>query len=60
MGLIRKRGLAVGGISFSRKTRNWILNEGGSFDDAMSLLGKAIAMNRLFGKKAKLEVRVWR
>ena len=60
MGFIRKRGLAVGGISFSRKTRNWILNEGGSFDDAMSLLGKAIAVNRLFGKKAKLEVRIWR
>ncbi len=60
MALIRKKGLAVGGISFSRKTGNWILNGGGSFDDAMSLLGKAKAMNRLFGKKAKLEVRVWR
>ena len=60
MNLIRKRGLAVGGISFSRKTGNWILNGGGSFDDAMSLLGKAVAVNKLFGKKAKLEVRVWR
>ena len=60
MNLIRKWGLAVGGISFSRKTGNWILNGGGSFDDAMSLLGKAVAVNRLFGKKAKLEVRVWR
>ena len=29
MSLIRKRGLAVGGISFSRKTGNWILNGGG-------------------------------
>ena len=29
MNLIRKRGLAVGGISFSRKTGNWILNGGG-------------------------------
>ena len=28
MSLIRKRGLAVGGISFSRKTGNWILNGG--------------------------------
>lgn len=60
MNLIRKWGLAVGGISFSRKTGNWILNGGGSFDDAMSLLGKAVAVNKLFGKKAKLEVRVWR
>ena len=60
MNLIRKRGLAVGGISFSRKTGNWILNGGGSFDDAMSLLGKAVAVNKLLGKKAKLEVRVWR
>ncbi len=60
MALIRKKGLVVGGISFSRKTGNWILNGGGSFNDAMSLLGKAKAMNRLFGKKAKLEVRVWR
>ncbi len=60
MGLIRKKGLAVGGVAFSRKTRNWILNEGGSFDDVRALLDRAAAVNRLFGKKAKLEVRVWR
>ena len=60
MKLICKKGLSSGGIAFSRKTSNWLLNNGGSFDDAMTVLERAKAVNRLFGKKAKLEVRVWR
>lgn len=60
MRLIRKKGLAVGGVGFSRKTGNWILNNGGSFADAIAVLGKAKRINGMFGTRAKLEVRVWK
>lgn len=60
MNLIRKKGLSIGGIGFSRKTGNWLLNNGGTFSEAMAVLEKAKRINRMFGKKAKLEVRVWR
>lgn len=60
MGIVRKRGIAVGGVGFSRKTGNWLLNNGGTFADAMAAIEKAKTVNKMFGKKAKLEVRVWR
>lgn len=60
MEFIRKKGLSVGGVAFSRKSANWMLNNGGTFDDAIALIGEAKRINKFFGKKVKLEVRVWR
>lgn len=60
MSLVRRRGLAQGGISFSKKTGNWLLNNGGTFEDAMCLLERVKRINRCFGKRARFEVRVWK
>lgn len=60
MSTIRDRGLTVGAVSFSKKTNNWLLNNGGSFQDACSVLGKAMIINKLYAKRAKFEVRIWR
>lgn len=48
------------GVSFSKKTTNWILNKGnGDFEQAMKVIKKAKRINRLFGVNAELEVIVW-
>lgn len=60
MTFIRKRGLSNGDITFSKKTNNWLLNNGGNFHEVCSVLDRAIFINKLFAKQAKLEVRIWR
>lgn len=60
MSIIRNRGLTVGAVSFSKKTNNWLLNNGGSFQDACSVLDKAMIINKLFARRTKFEVRIWR
>lgn len=47
------------GIMFSSKTPNWILNCGGSFDDALLLINRVERIHKLFGKKCKREVIIW-
>jgi len=49
-----------GEIAFSKKTSNWLLNQGdGSFQDAIKVLNKAERLNRLFGTNAEKEVIIW-
>ena len=47
------------GIKFSGKTANWMLNNGGSFDEAMKLLGAVERTHKLFGQKCRTEVVIW-
>ena len=48
-----------GKVHFSGKTPNWILNDGGSFDDAISAIRKVELYHKLLFKKCKREVIVW-
>ena len=47
------------GIKFSGKTANWMLNNGGSFDEAMKLLDAVERTHKLFGQKCRAEVVIW-
>lgn len=47
------------GISYSRKTANWMLNKGGDFNAAISLIEKVEKVHKVCGKKCRTEVIVW-
>ncbi len=50
----------IGGkVHFSGKTANWILNEGGSFEEAMSAIRRVERLHKLFFQKCSREVIVW-
>lgn len=52
--------LALGGkVHFSRKTTNWILNEGGGYDDAIDAMGKVERIHGFIHQECKREVIVW-
>lgn len=59
---VRRLGLGIGnGIHFSKKTRNWILNEGvGSFSQAVRLIKIVKVIHKLLGKNCRLEVIIWK
>ena len=48
-----------GGIMFSTKTKNWLLNSDGTFDDAIFLLNKVEKIHRYIKKPCEREVIVW-
>jgi len=49
------------GVSFSKKNGNWIINRGeGTFNQAMSLIKTVQKIHRILGKKALLEVILWK
>ena len=53
-------GIKKGNISLSRKTTNWLLNNGGgTYSQAMSVIKTCKLFHRLLGKNAELEVCVW-
>ncbi len=54
----RKRKIG-GKVHFSGKTANWIINEGGSFEDALSAIRRVEFLHRLFFRKCRREVIVW-
>lgn len=58
MSLAKKTGLG-GKVHFSKKTRNWILNDGGTSADALKTIKKVEKLHKLFGKKCSREVIVW-
>lgn len=47
------------GVHFSKKTKNWLLNSGGDFKSAERLIGLVKKMHKLFGRKCKVEVKIW-
>ncbi|WP_308636705.1 FAD-binding protein [Paenibacillus silvisoli] len=49
-----------GGICYSKKTANWMLNNGdGTFKQARKLINNVEKLHRLIGKKAVPEVIIW-
>lgn len=49
-----------GGVTYSKKTANWLINQGeGTYDQAVKLIKKAIFLHKLLGVKIKLEVIKW-
>ena len=47
------------GISYSKKTTNWMLNKGGNFIAAVTLIEKVERMHKAFGQKCRREVIIW-
>lgn len=48
------------GVYFSRKTANWLCNDGnGEFKEAIKLIRRVENIHKIFNKKTKLEVRIW-
>lgn len=48
-----------GKITFSKKRKNWLLNQGGTFKQAMTLINRVKRIHKLFGKKCETEVIIW-
>ena len=48
-----------GKVHFSGKTANWIINEGGTFDEAMSAIKRVELMHKLLFQKCTKEVIIW-
>ena len=46
-------------VHFSKKTANWIINEGGGYRDAINAIRKVELLHRIFKKKCDREVIVW-
>lgn len=49
----------INGIEYSKKTANWMLNNGGSFEDAIKLLDAVERTHKLFRQKCRTEVVIW-
>lgn len=58
MNYVRKHKIG-GKVHFSEKTTNWIINEGGTFDDAVNAIKRVELLHRLLLKKCKREVIIW-
>lgn len=46
-------------VHFSKKTSNWIINEGGNFEDAIFVMRKVEKIHKVLGRKCEREVIVW-
>lgn len=46
-------------VHFSGKTSNWILNEDGSFEDALKAIRRVELLHKIFFQKCRREVIVW-
>lgn len=61
MKLMQKTAFGVGDIHFSKKTSNWLINEGnGTFSQAYALLKCVMFFHRLLKKDCELEIIVWK
>lgn len=59
MGLVMKMGCDSGKVPFSRKRKNWMLNEGGAFSDAMAVIKRVERLHALAHCPCEREVVVW-
>lgn len=59
MKAMRKLGFGRGGVQFSKSTGNWIVNDGGTFADALWVLRAVERLHILLHKPCKREVVVW-
>lgn len=47
------------GIMYSNKTINWLLNNGGTFNEALSMIDRVKELHEKKGKKCSVEVKIW-
>lgn len=59
MKIVKHLGLRKGGCVMSNKTSNWMLNRGGTYQDAIDLINMIYKMHRIAGKRCVQEVCVW-
>lgn len=59
MGLVQKCSKSDKGVCFSPKTRNWLLNNGGTFEQAMAEINRVKRIHKLFHRPCEVEVIVW-
>jgi len=54
------KGLRCGGAMYSRKTRNWIINDGtANATDVLKLIKRVVFLHRIFFCKLELEIEIW-
>lgn len=49
----------INGVHYSKKTVNWLLNQDGTFDQAIKEIKKAEMYHKILHKKYMREVRIW-
>ncbi len=59
MRLMSKLDKNKGGVHFSQKTRNWLLNDKGTFKQAIRRINRVKRLHKLFFKKCKTEIIIW-
>lgn len=61
MNIVRKVGLGrKKGVHFSKKTTNWLVNEGnGTYAEALALIKIVRILHKLFNKECTLEIQIW-
>ena len=60
MRLMAKLDKKSSGVHFSQKTRNWLVNERGTFKQALSRLRRVRLLHKLIAKPCSLEVIIWK
>lgn len=48
------------GIGYSKKTANWMLNNGGSFSEAVEMVERVKKVHKIFKRKCRTEVIIWK
>lgn len=59
MAFVKKFARGRGKVHFSAKTSNWIVNEGGTYEEAVKAIKKAESLHKTAGKKCRREVIIW-
>ncbi|MDE7253386.1 MAG: FAD-binding protein [Acetatifactor sp.] len=59
MNFVKKISLRSGGCHFSRKTSNWLLNDGGNYKKALKCIKRVELLHKIFRRKCKREVIIW-
>ena len=59
MGFVQKCSKSGSGVYFSPKTRNWMLNNGGTFEQAMVEINRVKKIHKFFHRPCEIEVIVW-
>ena len=59
MKFVRTFARGKGKVHFSKKTNNWIINEGGTFDEAVAAIESVEARHQKAGKSCRREVIIW-
>ena len=59
MGWFQKFSKKQAGVTYSSKTRNWMLNDNGTFQQAMGKIARVKHVHRFFHRPCEVEVIIW-